>query len=209
MTQAKLSANEIRQAFDEMAPDYNQRLWFDTHILGVGRLRSKLMRRASGRILDVGCGTGSNFAHFPVGSQVYGVDLSEGMLEEAQRTARELGLEVNLQVMDAEQLTFDDDEFDTVVSALSTCTYPDPVGALKEMQRVCRRDGQILLLEHGRSQLGLLAAHQDKTAEAHYVTHAGCRWNQDPISLVESAGLTVAHVQRATLGVFYLIQAKP
>ena len=209
MSQSTLTTPDIRQAFDELAPDYDRRLWFDTHILGVRRLRRTLMHKARERILDVACGTGSNFQHFPVGSDVTGVDLSEGMLDVARSTAEDLGLNVDLRVMDAEALNFDDNSFDTVVSAISTCTFPNPVQALKEMKRVCRPDGRILLLEHGRSKLGLLAAHQDRRAEAHYEAHAGCRWNQDPISLAEEAGLMLVKVKRAVLGVFYLIEARP
>ena len=53
--------------------------------------------------------------------------------------------------MDAEHLAFKDGSFDTVVSTLGTCTFPDPVEALREMRRVCRPGGTVLLLEHGRS----------------------------------------------------------
>jgi ubiquinone/menaquinone biosynthesis C-methylase UbiE len=51
----------------------------------------------------------------------------------------------------AEPLPFEDESFDTAVSSLSLCTFPDPVRALRQMARVCRADGRILLLDHGRS----------------------------------------------------------
>ncbi|NIN33964.1 MAG: methyltransferase domain-containing protein, partial [Gammaproteobacteria bacterium] len=95
---------------------------------------------------------------------------------------------VDLHVMDAESLTFADNSFDTVVSALSTCTFPDPIAALREMNRVCKPTGQILLVEHGRSSLRPLAHYQDRNAHAHYEKSAGCRWNQEPDQLVMAAG---------------------
>ena len=209
MSGAKMTSEEIRESFNQLAPDYDRRLWFDTHVLGVARLRRELMSQASGRILDVACGTGSNFAHFPAGCEVVGMDLSEGMLKMAQATTDALGRRVDLRLMNVEKLSFPEHSFDSVVSAISTCTFPNPVQALKEMKRVCRPEGKILLLEHGRSAVGLLAAHQDKTAEAHYHAHAGCRWNQDPLKLAKAAGLQLNRVTRAKLGVFYLIQARP
>jgi ubiquinone/menaquinone biosynthesis C-methylase UbiE len=131
------------------------------------------------------------------------------MLAVAEKAAQRIGLDVTLQVMDAEALTFANDRFDTVVSALSTCTFPDPIAALQEMSRVCKAGGRILLLEHGRSSLRPLAQYQDRQAQTHYKKAAGCRWNQEPTALVKAAGLRLISVNRTTFGIFYTIQAAP
>ena len=99
------------------------------------------------------------------------------MLEGARQNASQLGLSVNLVVIDAQKLEFVDQSFDTVVSALSTCTFPDSIKALREMGRVCRLGGQILLLEHGHSSWSWLAGFQDRRVHQHYQENAGCRWN--------------------------------
>src|SRR6185369_13253838 len=112
-------------------------------ILGVARLRKKLLSKAAGKILEVACGTGLNIPMFPAGSDITAVDLSPNMLEVASANAAQYGLNVNLAVMDAEHLEFPDGSFDTVVSTLSTCTFPDPVKALQEIKRVCRPNGLI------------------------------------------------------------------
>jgi SAM-dependent methyltransferase len=70
-------------------------------------------------------------------------------------------------VMDAEHLALWDGLFDTVVPTLGTCTFLDPVEALGEMRRVCRRGGRILLLEHGRSDCPGIATWQDRRAPKH------------------------------------------
>jgi ubiquinone/menaquinone biosynthesis C-methylase UbiE len=75
---------------------------------------------------------------------------------------------------------------------------------LREMARVCKPDGQILLFEHGRSRWGWLAWIQDRTAQSHY-NAAGCRWNQDPQALVRAAGLRVVEAERHLAGVFQTI----
>jgi ubiquinone/menaquinone biosynthesis C-methylase UbiE len=110
--------------------------------------------------------------------------------------------------MDAQRLEFDDGSFDTVTSALSTCTFPDPLQALQEMKRVCRTDGLILLLEHGHSSMRWLANYQDRHVLQHYQQNAGCRWNQDPLDLVRAAGLKILNNKRFGLGMFHAIVAR-
>ena len=205
----EMTYDELRHEYDSIANDYERKLWFDQVILGVARFRKKLMSKAQGKILDVACGTGLNFPFFPPGTDITGIDFSRGMLEVARQNVSGLGLNASLAVMDAQKLDFADRSFDTVVSALSTCTFPDPIAALREMRRVCRSEGRILLLEHGHSSLPWLANFQDRHVSQHYQENAGCRWNQDPLDLVQAAGLRVLTSKRAVLGLFYLIEALP
>jgi len=205
----KMTANQVQSAYDAIADQYDKKIWFDQHILGVARLRKNLLAKTAGKILEVACGTGSNLPFFPVGSDITAVDLSPNMLEVARANAMEYELNVNFAVMDAEHLEFPDGIFDTVVSALSTCTFPNPAQALQEIKRVCRPNGLILLLEHGHSNWPWLANFQDRNEYQHYQQHAGCRWNQDPLDLVQSAGIKVLRSKRNILGMFHSIEAKP
>ena len=205
----KMTASKLQNAYDEIADQYEKKVWFDQHVLGVARLRKKLLSKATGKILDVACGTGLNIPLFPAGSDITAVDLSPKMLEVARANAAKHGLNVNLAVMDAERLEFPDANFDTVVSTLSTCTFPDPVKALWEMKRVCRPNGLILLLEHGHSNLPWLANFQDRNEYKHFQDHAGCRWNQDPLDLVQAGGMRVLKSKRSILGMFHSIEAVP
>ena len=172
----KMKASKLQNAYEEIADQYEKKIWFDQHILGVASLRKKLLSKASGKILDVACGTGLNIPLFLAGSDITAVDLSPKMLEVARANATKYGLNVNLDIMDAEHLEFPDGSFDTVVSTLSTCTFPDPIEALQEMKRVCRPKGLILLLEHGHSNLSWFANFQDRNEYKHFQEHAGCRW---------------------------------
>jgi ubiquinone/menaquinone biosynthesis C-methylase UbiE len=205
----KMKVNELQSAYDELAAQYEKKMWFDQHILGVARQRKQLMSMAHGKILDVACGTGLNFAMFPGTSEIIAIDLSPRMLEIAQQKAAVLNLNVQGKVMDAQKLEFPNGSFDTVTSSLSTCTFPDPVQALREMKRVCRDGGLILLLEHGHSSMQWLANYQDRNVLKHYQQHAGCRWNQDPLDLVSAAGLKILNSKRFGLGLFYSIVATP
>jgi ubiquinone/menaquinone biosynthesis C-methylase UbiE len=154
-----------------------------------------------GRVLEVAVGTGSNLAHYPAGVDIIVVDLSPRMISKArQRGAQKAA------VMDAQHLAFRDGSFDTVVSTLGTCTFPDPIEALREMRRVCRPSGHVLLLEHGRSSRSAIAAWQDRHA-AQWAAHLGCWWNREPLESVRKAGLDPQTTIRGFLGMVHVIQA--
>lgn len=199
---------ELQRIYDGFAPVYRRETILVDYLLGLRKLRRALMQNASGKILDVACGTGENFPFFSPEDDIIAVDLSPGMLSIARERANRLGLKINYQVMDAEELKFPDGYFDVVISAMSTCTFPDPIRALQEMKRVIKDDGRILLLEHGRSRWDIFARYQDRSAKNHFAM-AGCRWNQEPIELIEKAGLEIISQEDKTLGVFHAIIAKP
>jgi len=203
----RMTTDQLQGTYDEIANGYEKRVWFDQYILGVARRRKQLMSKAYGKILDVACGTGLNFPFFQPTSEIIAVDLSQRMLDVARQKAANLSLNIQTHVMDAEKLEFADGIFDTVTSTLSTCTFPDPIQALREMKRVCRPDGLILLLEHGHSSMTWLAKYQDRHVFQHYQQNAGCCWNQDPLNLVKTAGLTISNHKRFGLGMFHAIVA--
>jgi ubiquinone/menaquinone biosynthesis C-methylase UbiE len=205
-----MRTDDIRRRYDGAAgADHIASEFFREKILLGGWMRKRIFGRARGRILDVACGTGENFtAYRQPGSTFTAIELSAVMLEAARERARRLGMTVILRVMDAQHLEFADASFDTVVSAMSTCTFPDPAAALHEMRRVCKPGGRILLFEHGRSTWGPIARWQDRTVPQMYA-RAGCRANQDPLAVVRTAGLNMIRTRRALLGVFHLIEVSP
>ena len=122
--------------------------------------RQRLRIRISGpTALEVGVGTGKNFPYYPSGVQIVGVDLSPRMLMRARRKASNRDLSVELGEMDVQNLDFPDHSFDTVFATFVFCSVPDPVDGLRELRRVCRPSGRLLLLEHMRPEnfvLGLV-----------------------------------------------------
>lgn len=201
-----MSVEEIRAAYAECARWADRFDWLNQRL--TGRYRRRLFGDADGRVLDVACGTGANFPYLPHTVDLVGVDVSPEMLAKARKRLDRLEIDGTLREMDAQTLEFDDDSFDTVISSLSTCTFPDPVAAIEEMDRVCNPSGRILLFEHGRSDIGPLARFQDWRADAHYAT-AGCRWNQEPLELVLRVGLPVREASTHALGIITLIEARP
>ena len=130
------------------------------------------------------------------------------MLQKARDIIRRSGLVVDLREGNAEALDFSDNAFDTVISALSTCSFYDPIKALQEMRRVCKPNGRILLIEHGRSSWNWLGRYQDKHVQQQ-IDQGGCRWNQEPQELVQEAGIKIMHADRSLLGIFHTITASP
>jgi methyltransferase OMS1, mitochondrial len=124
-------------------------------------------------------------------------------------------------IMNSQRLQYESDSFDTVVDTFGLCSHADPVEALREMARVCRPHGRILLLEHGRQQLtkgswweyllgpgSWMNEALDKTARKHS-ERWGCWWNRDIVDLVGQAGLDVVEMKQYHFGTTYWIIAKP
>jgi ubiquinone/menaquinone biosynthesis C-methylase UbiE len=203
----KFTSQELSQKYDRFARWYD---WVEgiPEALGLYRLRYQMLQRASGAVLEAAIGTGKNLPYYPRDCRITAVDRSREMLNIARKRAAKLSLNVSFLLADAEALPFWDESFDTVVSSLSTCTFPNPVAALKEMARVCRPEGKILLLEHGRSDREWLGRFQDRTAERH-AKQLGCHWNRKSLDLVSRAGLKINKAQRVFFGIFNQIEAAP
>ncbi len=203
----KLSKEALQQKYNKAARWYDLAEtvldWF-----GVGRLRHELLQKVAGDVLEVAVGTGKNLPHYPKDCAITAIDLSPEMLNVARKRADRLDLDSAFYVMDAEALDFPDSSFDTVVSTLSTCTFPDPIKALREMARVCRPGGKVLLLEHGRSSHPRLARFQDRRAEG-FAKPLGCHWNREPLELVKHAGLSPVTARRTFFGVLHTVEAIP
>ncbi|WP_258361097.1 class I SAM-dependent methyltransferase [Moorella sulfitireducens] len=137
----------IKNRYNRTALFYD---WMDRMISGDWRRR--VWQEARGRVLEVGVGTGANFPFYPPECRVTAIDFSPGMLARARQKLQMAPAPVDLIEMDVQHLEFEDASFDTVVATCVFCTVPDPVQGLKEVRRVCRPEGRIVLLEHVRSE---------------------------------------------------------
>lgn len=197
----------VRERYDRLAPFYDW-LEYPMERLVFHRLRQLVWQRARGKILEVGVGTGRNMAFYPAGSEVTAIDISPAMLARAERRARQLGRRVELRLMDVQNLAFADASFDTVLATFVFCSVPDPVAGLKEVRRVCRPDGQVVLLEHVRSEhpaWGKLMDWLNPLA----VALLGDNINRRTVDNVKRAGLTLKQVEDVAGPLVKLIVAIP
>lgn len=154
--------------------------------------------RPGDRILEVGVGTGINTSLYPVNCHVTGVDLSSSMLEKArERVAREGLRHVRLLEMDAQRLTFADDSFDIVYAPYLVSVVPDPVQVVREMRRVCKPGGKIIILNHFRSANPILS--RVERAISPLTVHVGFKSDLDLPGFLAQAGLRPISIEKVNV----------
>lgn len=190
--------------YDRVAPIYD--LYSGPmELMGGIRRRRRMLARAAGEVLEAGVGTGLNLGHYPGGVHVTGIDIAPRMLARARRRAEAADIDVTLDVADVEDLPYDDDRFDTATASCVFCSVADPVQGLRELARVTKPDGRVLLLEHVRPRNRLLGALADLLSPL-------TRWlfgpevNRHTERNVEAAGLEIVSVRRE--GVWREIEAR-
>ncbi len=159
------------------------------------KVTSRLLDLKPGeKLLEVGIGTGLSLGNIPEGIDVTGVDVSEKMLSHAKERVDEAGYNrVHLYRMDANQLGFSDDSFDSVLAAYFISTVPDPLKAIEEIKRVCKPGGYILFLNHFRSENPVMGFLDKVFSPLCY--RVGFRSDLRLNELMEAGGLEVEHVE--------------
>lgn len=187
--------------FDRQAKSYERR----RRKLQMAGERSRLLRHAAGKVLEVSVGAGNNFPFYPKGVHVTAVDFSPKMIEKAKEAAAEYGMDCELLVSDVERLEFPESSFDTVVSTLSLCAYQNPEVVLEKMKAWIKDRGNILLFEHGISTNPTYAWLQDRF-DGLSVKLVGCHQNRDILQMVEDAGIEIEHLERMMINSVFLIR---
>lgn len=186
-----------RARYDRLAPMYDL-MEVLIERFSFRRWRERLWSRVRGEhILEVGVGTGKNMPFYPTEAQVTAVDLSEKMLAQARKRAQRLDLEVDLRPMDVQRLDFPDDSFDAAVATFVFCSVPDPVLGLKEVARVVRPGGQVILLEHVRARHPILGKIMDWLNPL-VVRIMGANINRRTVENVQKAGPSLREVEDLT-----------
>lgn len=180
--------------------------WMDRMIKS--DLRRKLLSGVSGKVLEVGVGTGKNLEFYPAECEIIGIDISQGMLEKAKPRAYEAKAQVELKEMDAQHLRFPDNSFDTVVATCVFCSVPNPIQGLREVRRVCKAGGKIILLEHVRSDNPLLGKIMD-WLDPLTVKMMGPHINRKTVENVKAAGFHINEIVDQKPTILKLILASP
>jgi ubiquinone/menaquinone biosynthesis C-methylase UbiE len=200
--------NLTRKRYDRIAFFYNL---MDAPLehLRFASWRPMIRDRIKGsKALEVGVGTGKNLDYYPDDIEITAVDLSPKMLARARRRVGLLGLNVRLLEMDAQNLAFPDQYFDTVFATFVFCSVPDPVQGLRELRRVCKPDGRLLLLEHVRPTNELLGILFD-VLNPIVVRMMGANINRRTVDNIKEAGWQIQTEQNLSSDIVRLIEARP
>lgn len=164
-------------------------------------------RVESSRVLEIGVGTGNNFPYYPADAEMTAVDFSDGMLKRARDRASRDKVKVNLQQMDAQNLKFADNTFDTVAATLVFCSVPDPVRGIREVERVCKKGGKVVLLEQDFSD-NPFSRWLVKLINPLILRMMGSDFRRRPMENVAKSGLKVERVTNLWSWMFKLIEAR-
>jgi phosphatidylethanolamine/phosphatidyl-N-methylethanolamine N-methyltransferase len=182
-----LEKRQVERAYELYAPVYD--FIFDW-IFAPGREAAihHLGLRPDDSVLEVGIGTGLNLPLYPATCRLTGIDLSQEMLDKAVERVQTLAMpDVTLKVMDATSLDFADNEFDKALATYTISAVPDPVAVLREMRRVVKREGAIVILSHFRSERRVMAILEDLVAPV--CTRLGWKSNLALKPLLDQVGL--------------------
>jgi ubiquinone/menaquinone biosynthesis C-methylase UbiE len=186
----------LRKSFFALTYDRFSRAAEEAGLAGV---RQSLIADARGRVLEIGGGTGANLPYYNGDIEsLFITEPERPMLRRLQAKASQHEPLVKVLRAPAEDLPFEDDTFDTVVSTLVLCGVDDQSRALREVRRVLRPGGRLLFLEHVRSDDLQLARFQDRMNWLNrFVVLCDC--NRPTLATIEAEGFTVDRLERTTL----------
>jgi len=166
----------------------------------LGDIRRELLSEASGRVVEIGSGTGANLQHYPrTIEELVCTEPEEPMARRLRRKAETSGLPVQVVETGAEHLPFEDGSFDTAVTTLVLCTVEDPERAVSELARVLKPGGRLIFLEHVRSPDPGLAKWQDRFHPLWVRFGHGCHCNRAMLETIEASPLRVERHRRGRI----------
>lgn len=202
-----IRSQQTRIRYNRIASIYNLLEAIPTSF--IDNWRKKLLKKAKGKILEVGVGTGKNFDFYPAGAVVTAIDFAEKMIALAKKNAEKKGLTFKIEEGDVENLAYPDNFFDTVVATFVFCSVPNPLQGLKELRRVVQPDGQALFLEHVRIDNLIIGWIMDRLNPL-IVRLVGANINRQTVENIKAAGFLIEEIEH--LGFMKMVKmviAKP
>lgn len=162
----------------------------------VMKTRAQVVPKASGRVLEIGIGTGLNLGFYDADrvSTIVGVDPAAQMQGLARQRAAAIDIPVEMIALELGQIQAADASFDSIVCTFTLCTIPDPLAALQEMRRVLKPGGQFLFGEHGRAPDLKVRVWQDRLTPLWRPLAGGCHLNRDIPALLKAGGFRLREV---------------
>jgi len=191
--------DKIKNRYNRIAPIYDSL----EYLMEKGKMedwRQKLWQKVKTKIdndnmtlLEAGVGTGKNIAYYPDGIEIYAIDFSPEMISKAEKKLKKQNKKAKLLEMDIQNLDFEDNSFDLIVTSCVFCSVPDPIKGLKELKRVLKKDGRIIMLEHMRSRNKVVGKFMDWFNWVSLYTW-GANINRTTIENIKESGLELVEV---------------
>lgn len=169
------------------------------------KIRTALIDEAVGRVLEIGSGTGVNFPYYRNAVHIDAIEPNSVMRQRSFKNISKSYTPIQTYLVKAEKLPFGDNTFDSVVATLVFCTIPEPLEALKEIERVSKPGAKILLFEHVRVNQSFLEKTQDYLTPLWKKVCDGCHLNRDTLGLLNRSNLSILNVDSHYKGVFLSI----
>ena len=203
----KLDSATVQKRYNRIAP-YFEGIEAMMEGLVLKAWRKKSWQQVQGHhVLEVGVGTGKNFEYYPDNARITAIDFSKGMLAEAEKKKARKNTQVDLNLMDVEYLYYADNSFDTVIATFVFCSVPLPLKGLKELYRVCRPGGRVILLEHTISSKPVLATLMNLLNPLIFRL-VGANINRNTVKNIQSCPFSSIHIDERSGDIIKLIIAK-
>ncbi|WP_373387229.1 class I SAM-dependent methyltransferase [Pseudomonas alcaligenes] len=167
----------------------------------VMKTRAQVVPLASGRVLEIGIGTGLNLAFYDADkvSAIVGVDPAAQMQALARRRAERIAIPLEMVALELGQIQAADASFDSIVCTFTLCTIPEPLAALREMRRVLKPGGKLLFSEHGRAPDPGVRRWQQRLTPLWKPLAGGCHLDRDIPALLKAGGFTIRELYSSYL----------
>lgn len=167
----------------------------------VMKTRAQVVPLASGRVLEIGIGTGLNLGFYDASkvSAIVGVDPAAQMQALARRRAERIAIPLEMVALELGQIQAADASFDSIVCTFTLCTIPDAVAALREMRRVLKPGGKLLFSEHGLAPDAGVVRWQHRLTPLWKPLAGGCHLDRDIPALLKAGGFTIRELYSSYL----------
>lgn len=172
------------------------------------RVRQDLLKSATGKVLELGSGTGINFPLYKNVENVIAIEPSQHMIDQSQSKRKLAAVPIEMVKARAERLPFEDHTFDTIVATLVFCTIPNVEEAINELKRVCKPNGKILLFEHVKMENTVLSSMQEGLTPLWKKVCDGCCLNRETLKAFTSEGLKIERVEKFYKDLFIVAELR-
>ncbi|MFS0777427.1 class I SAM-dependent methyltransferase [Neobacillus sp. 3P2-tot-E-2] len=172
------------------------------------RVRQDLLKSATGKVLEIGSGTGVNFPLYRNAEHVLAIEPSQYMIDQSLSKLKLAAVPIEMVNASAERLPFEDHTFDTVVATLVFCTIPNAEEAIDEIKRVCKPNGKILLFEHVKMENTVLNTMQEGLTPLWKKICDGCCLNRETLKAFTSRGLKIERVEKFYKDLFIVVELR-